>query len=193
MKYQDTWLNGKKIGQGYRDCPDRYALISNFCRETFGTEPFSVCDVGAASCYFGLRLREDFPLCSVVAFEPREYLENSARLKKARAGGIILFGRKLTLEELPRWADFASFDLVLALSVLHHVQKDKFEEWIRGLRGLARYLIAELAVEDSRSAGATCHIPQGAVTLGQGQSHIQAGTARPIVLMEGFKHALPCL
>lgn len=187
MKYQDVWLNGRLLQRGYRECESRYEIIRAFCSTNFSDGKFSVCDIGAASCYFGLRLREDFPSCSVVAFEPREYFENSARLKRAKAGGVVLFGRKLTLEELPRWADFASFDLVLALSVLHHVQKDRFGEWIRGLRGIGRHLIAELSIEDSRSSGAECEIPEGAITLGYGSSHIRSDSERPIISMEGFK------
>lgn len=187
MSYQDVWLNGKLIERGYRECASRYEIIREFCLRLYGDGPFSVCDVGAASCYFGLRLREDFPLCSVVAFEPREYLENSARLKRAKAGGVVLFGRKLTVEELPRWADFSSFDLVLALSVLHHVKPDQFDRWILGLRGMGRHLIAELSIEDSRSKGAVCHVPESAEIIGYGDSHIKEDAKRPIVYMEGFK------
>lgn len=193
MSYQDIWLNGKLIKQGTRECADRYAIIRQFCAEMFGEHKFSVCDVGAASCYFGLRLREDFPNCSVVAFEPREYEENCARLKRAKAGGVVLFGRKLTIAELPRWADFSSFDLVLALSVLHHVERNHFDGWIAGLRGFSRYLIAELSVDDSRSSGAECYAPDGASVLGYGKSHIKSTAKRPIVIMEGFKHAIACL
>lgn len=190
MNYQDIWLNGHLVERGYRECESRYEVVRSFCLEKFQDRKFAVCDIGAASCYFGLRLREDFPQCSVVAFEPREYMENSARLKRAKAGGLILFGRKLTVEELPRWADFASFDLVLALSVLHHVKPDQFDAWISGLRGLCRYLIGELSIEDSRAKGAKCRIPKGAVVIGYGKSHIDADIKRPIVLMEGFKREI---
>ncbi len=184
--YQDLWLNGQLIERGYRECEGRYGIIKQFCLKEFGAK-FSVCDIGAASCYFGLRLREDFPQCSVTAFEPREYLENSARLKRAKAGGLVLFGRKLTLRELPQWSSFASFDLVLALSILHHVEVDKFDEWITGLRGLGRYLIAELSISDSRANGAQCRLPKDSITIGYGASHINKTEKRPIVLMKGFK------
>ncbi len=187
MNYQDVWLNGKLIERGYRECESRYEIIREFCRRLYGDGQFSVCDVGAASCYFGLRLREDFPRSTVVAFEPREYTENSARLKRANAGGLVLFGRKLTVEELPRWADFATYDLVLALSVLHHVKPGQFDQWISGLRGMCRHLIGELSIEDSRSKGAECLIPDGAEVIGYGKSHIKADAKRPIIYMEGFK------
>lgn len=186
MSYQDIWLNGKLIEKGTRDCEGRYGIIRRFCQDTFGDDRFSVCDVGAASCYFGLRLREDFPLCSVVAFEPRNYLENSAHLASAKAGGLILFGRKLMLAELPRWADFSCFDLVLAMSLLHHVKPGTFTDWVSGLRGIGRHFIAELSIEDSRAKGAVCHIPEGAMIIGHGKSHIDK-SERPIILMKGRK------
>jgi hypothetical protein len=187
VNYQDIWLNGRLIEKGYRECTSRYEVIREFCKREFDEGKFSVCDIGAASCYFGIRLREDFPLCSVTAFEPREYEENSSRLKRAKPGGVILFGRKMMLEELPRWADFATFDLILALSLLHHVKKDTFEEWLRGLRGIGRHLIAELAIDDSRSKGAECSVPEEAKIIGYGRSHIKEDAERPIILMKGFK------
>ncbi len=180
MAYQDRWARGKRLYKGYRECGARYEVIRDFCRRTF-TGPFTVCDIGANLCYFGIRLTEDFPEARVVAFEYRNTAKARDHLARSGADRVTLLAHKITLRDAGNLA--GSFDLVLALSVLHHTRGD-FSAWLEALRHLGRHVICELAIDDSR---ATAHPngygqPPGTV-LGYGQSHIKADSQRPIVLL----------
>jgi hypothetical protein len=104
--YQDRWADGTVVRSGYRECGGRYELI----RRAVAALPagFRVLDVGAAEGYFALRLADEY-LADVVAVEPRPSRDR---------------GRHPRV----RWvtADFTrslgSFDVVLGLSVLHHIR-----------------------------------------------------------------------
>lgn len=173
------------IAKGNRECAARYAVIRKFCAQF--NRPFTVCDIGANMCYFGLRLTEDFPQCSVVAFEFDHFELRAAHLEKAGANRILLLNRKLRLADLDILSAHHHFDVVLALSVLHHVP-GSFDAWLAGLRRLGQTVIAEFAIDDSRRVATRpgYHIPVDAVTLGYGRSHLKHGAAyRPIVSLLG--------
>ena len=183
MTYQDSWVKGKMVRKGYRECAGRYDLVKAFCVEKFADRPqFSVCDVGANMCYFGIRLAEDFD-CSVMAFEFDHFEQRVALLRQNEAmDQILLINRKLSLDDLCVLADIKRFDLVLALSVLHHV-KGASAEWLARLRDLGHHLIVEFAGADSvratkRGTGA---VPADATVLGDAESHLVAGMRRPLV------------
>jgi SAM-dependent methyltransferase len=191
MTYQNKWINGAVAEKGYRECAPRYEIVRDFCRQRF-TGPFSVCDIGANLCYFGLRLTEDFPLCSVMAFEfhPLVLKHAEVAIKSNNTKRLILLNRKLGLDDARTLASCAHFDVVLALSVIHHLP-GSFDDWLTALRGLGKYLIAEFAVEDSPRVAAHkgYHVPNDAVILGYGESHKKIGVRRPIVLIKGEKNA----
>lgn len=192
MNYQDTWLHGRPIAKGYRECASRYALIHEFCtRELSG--PFSVLDIGANQCYFGLRLVEDFDECRVLAFEYSRFAEREEHVRRAdKTGRIELLRRRLSLSDIELMVSYAiRFDLILCLSVLHHVGGE-FDRWITALRRLGKNVIAELAVEDcrSRKLPAGYRIPDEAVVLGYCNSHIRSDVKRPLLLIEGEKHSV---
>lgn len=183
--YQDQWLNGRVTVKGTRECASRYEIIKSFCRE-YGNCAFSVCDIGANMSYFGLRLTEDFPKCSVMAFEYNNFDIRAAHVKKNASNRLLLLNRKLNTYDLSVLASCSRFDLVLALSVLHHVGSE-FDAWIAILRQLGNHVIAEFATTDSRSRkqSENHRIPPDAKVLGYGQSHIKRDIQRPIVLIPG--------
>ena len=184
MSYQDTWLDGKAIAKGYRECASRYEVVRDFCSKL--PTPFSVLDIGANQCYFGLRLTEDFN-CSVLAFEYSAFAKRYAHVKRAdKTGRLKLCNRKVSLSDVQFMSSFAQFDLILTLSLLHHVG-GKFDEWIAALRRLGSNVIAELSTEDCRSKKLPegYRVPADSIILGYCGSHIKKEVSRPLVLIEG--------
>ena len=181
MIYQDAWKDGRAIANGYRECEGRYSIVREFCRKLDG--PFTVCDIGANMCYFGLRLTEDFPRCSVMAFEFDHFKIRADHVRKSdKTGRLLLINRKLTIADIETLGKIHHFDIVLALSILHHLP-GSHEQWMQALRNLGDHLIAEFAGDDNASRvklrNGYC-IPDDAVLLGAGKSHL-ANAQRPIV------------
>lgn len=183
--YQDAWASGQVVSTGYRECSDRYEVVRTFCESFQGK--FTVCDIGANMCYFGLRLTDDFPGCSVMAFEFDHFEMRSKHVKNSdKTGRLLLLNRKLKASDLLSLASIHRFDLVLAMSVLHHLPGDH-AEWMQSLRALGRNVIAEFAGEDNVSRVRLrkgYRVPDNAVLLGYGSSHL-AEFQRPIVHIKG--------
>jgi hypothetical protein len=182
--YQDSWKNGECEAGGVRECASRYQIVRRFCSGY--QRPFSVCDIGANMCYFGIRLNEDFPECSVMAFEFDHYDLRAKHLAESGADRVMLIDRKVSLRDVEMLRTFCRFDLVLALSVMHHLPGD-FGAWLDALASLGDCLIAEFAMDDSRRVHGRkgYHVPDDAVILGHGRSHLRDGATRPIVLLSG--------
>jgi SAM-dependent methyltransferase len=184
MKYQDTWVNGALAESGYRDCANRYAVIRAFCAERLG-RGFSVCDIGANMAYFSIRLIEDFD-ARAVAFEFHQYEKRAKAIAQNKTGSLMYLNRKLSLGDLRVMSGFARFDLVLALSVLHHTAGEP-RAWIESMKRIARHVIIEFAGEDSERA-AKKHgyaIPPGGETLAFFGSHLDKAARRPIIAYRG--------
>jgi len=186
--YQDQWIKGQLAVKGIRECASRYEIIKSFCAQQYDRRPFTVCDIGANMCYFGLRLTEDFPKCSIVAFEFDHFDLRADHVKKNRVNRLLLLNHKLDLNALTVLGSSCRFDIVLALSVLHHIG-DEFDAWLLALRKLGTHIIAEFAAKDSRSRKQSQNhrVPADAIVLGYGDSHIKRGTQRPIVLIPGSR------
>ncbi len=181
--YQDAWAGGKAIATGYRQCAERYEVVRDFCRTLQAR--FTVCDIGANMCYFGLRLTEDFPECSVMAFEFDHFAMRAEHVKRSdKTGRLLLLNRKLSATDVRALGSVHRFDVVLALSVIHHLPGDH-AEWMSALRGLGNHLIAEFAGDDNASRVGMrkgYRVPDDAELLGYGNSHLM-NKQRPIVVM----------
>lgn len=180
MKYQDVRINGKTISKGKRECAARYEIIKEFC----GTlkQPFTVCDIGANMSYFGLRLIEDFD-CRVIAFEFHQFEEREKIIKQNKTNKLMYLKRKVSLSDLEILESCCHFDLVLALSVLHHVS-EPVKYWITGLRGIGKNVIIEYALSDSKRTlkRESYNISSEGIILGYGDSHLKDNFKRPIIL-----------
>jgi 2-polyprenyl-3-methyl-5-hydroxy-6-metoxy-1,4-benzoquinol methylase len=177
--YQDMWVDGKAITKGYRDCEHRYDVIKNFCKTKFSAQ-FSVCDIGANMCYFGIRLAEDFG-CNVVAFEFHNFMQRRACVSCNKVSKNILFlNHKLQLREAKIMCESTKFDLVLALSVLHHVT-EPVNEWEDTLKLLGRFAIVEYAALDSKRVKTL--VKHNGTTIGWGDSHLDKSIQREIVVL----------
>lgn len=110
MGYQDTWMRGRRRAAGTRDCAGRYDAIA---RQLAGRSGFTVLDLGAHAGYFSLRLAEQFD-ARVTA------VDDWPGLSRAVAGEprVTAVPRRLTPGQV---RGLGPFDVVLALSVLHHI------------------------------------------------------------------------
>lgn len=111
-EYQPRWVDGREVGDGIRKAAPRYEAIA---KELSGHQGFSVLDLGAYNGYFSLRLAEDFDAsCTAVD----DYRGLRSALAEACDGRVTGIHERLTPESLAALGDF---DVILCLSVLHHV------------------------------------------------------------------------
>lgn len=179
MKYQDSWNCGVLIEEGKRECYERYKIVKSVCDTLPGK--FTVCDIGANMNYFGIRLIEDFG-CNVMSFEFNSF-EMREQLVKGNENMLFL-KRKLSLPDLKILNSVCHFDVVLAMSVLHHLPGDS-TEWINQFRQLGDRVILEFALTDSERINfrKNYNIPSDAKVIGYGDSHLKKNFKRPIVLL----------
>ena len=188
MTYQDRWIKGACIQRGERECEKRYQLIHDFCAQY--KRPFTVLDTGAAQGYFSIRLTEDFD-CTAVALESDD-TGIAELLQQNEAQRVILLKHHAMLDELRQIAGCEHFDVVLGLSVLHHFG-GTFDERLEVFRSLGDNLILEFAYEDDACGGdqKAYAAPPDAKLLGYGESHLEAGGLRKIVLLSRMKTSIP--
>lgn len=180
-QYQDIWVKGEVKKPGVRRCSDRWGMIRDYAAQF--KRPFTVLDIGANLGYFSLRLAEEFD-CTVVSVEgiygnwiKRVYEENEN-------DRVILLQHVMSLDELKRLGEVEHFDLVLALSVAHHL--GPWEKTQSVLRSLGDHIIIEMATEPNACNGqfvAQSSIPEDAKILGEAQTHL--GGTRPVFVLEG--------
>lgn len=182
MIYQDTWLHGKLIANGYRECASRYEAVKAIC---VNMRPnFQVLDIGANMCYFGIRLTEDFPQCSVLAFESDHFELRQQHVKANGNPRLQLQRKRLQVHDLEL---LGRFDLILALSVLHHV-KGGSEAWVHAMRHQGQRVVVEMASADSKRATTKrgYKLPTDAEVIGEFESHLSASVKRKMFLMKGY-------
>ena len=178
MIYQDLWGNGEMINKGKRTCSNRYDIVKGFCNNFNGD--FSVLDIGANMCYFGIRLTEDFENSNVMAFEFNSFDMREKHVKQHGSDRLIFLKRKLHLSDIKTMQKYMRFNLILAMSVLHHMTED-VSDWIRELKSMSDYLIVEYAMEDSKRVNYGKLFNDNQI-IGSGESHLKKGYRRPIVL-----------
>ena len=128
--YQDSISEDGTVTEGYRSCTDRYEVVRRVASQL--RHPFTVLDLGAASGYFSIRLTEDFG-ARVVAVEGCDEIE------AARGSVAAIVRRNLQAEDVRL---LGTFDLVLALSFLHHQKR-----WREMLHTIERSARSALIVE----------------------------------------------
>lgn len=131
MGYQDELgEDGEVISKGYRDCEERYEAIAHEVAAL--RRPFTVLDLGAAEGYFALRLTRDFG-ARVVAVDSRQVV----RAVEGKVAAV-----RVADVDADAVHKLGSFDVVLALSFLHHVP-----DWRRMLERLDRSFRSRLFIE----------------------------------------------
>lgn len=147
--YQPKRRDGKDVGRAARPAGTRFDAIAG---ELDGRRGLRILDIGAHQGYFSLRLAAELD-CQVVAVDDwrglRPALEEAA---DPRVGGIY---ERLTPESL---AALGEFDVILCLSVLHHVPW--WEQMLAQIRRQSRLLICEVAVAHEVLPRAVAHCPE---------------------------------
>lgn len=116
--YQPRWVKGQATTESERDASIRYLAIRDVLEESVkatGLPIRRVLDFGAYGGYFAFRLAEDFG-CQVVAVDDHPELKLGIKANDNQlVEGIY---RRMSVDDV---AVLGEFDVVLALSVLHHV------------------------------------------------------------------------
>ena len=121
------WEDGRTVGPQERDCEGRYAAIVPYVKQ--GAR---VLDFGAFTGYFSHRLADERAAqCVAVAPEVLPY------------PGVTTIAERLTVAELRA---LGQFDVVLALSVLHHL--DPWTDYLDALLEAAPTVIIETVHPD---------------------------------------------
>ena len=192
MTYQDQWARGECITPGYRECATRYnvvkSVIKNVSRimpSNVRTKRLTVLDIGANTCYFPIRIAEDFGACNITAFEPNPKAANAAEHLIKQNGmetRIELRREALSPEKLVAEFSRRHFDICLALSVFHHA-KGSINDWLKAIQQVSFASIVEFAREDStRPKAINYEHPKEARIVGYGRSHLDSSIDRPIWL-----------
>jgi CTP-dependent riboflavin kinase len=128
--YQDIWVKGKVVEAGYRDCATRWQSIAQEVSSIVGS--FTVLDLGAQTGYYSYRLAEQFG-ARCLAVEPSNPKLTHKVEKDNGNARVTWLRRHLDVKSLLK---LGSFDVVLALSVLHH-QSD-WRGMLEALRSMTR-------------------------------------------------------
>lgn len=179
------WINGEETGDYQRACAPRFEAIKNYL-ELHYQRRLSCFDLGCNYGYFGNRLTSELDCVSVlVDTKPLHGI-----LQRLTAGPRIWLNRRLDNHDLWRIAESESFDVVLALNVVHH-----FKDWrgaVDALLKLGETVIFELPGHgDVGTANyAICDDLRNYVLsmpheqIFEMESHV-SGVMRPMVVLEG--------
>ena len=181
--YQPFWVNGTETGESQRECATRYEAIKQVASKYH--RRFSVLDIGCNYAYFDFRLLEDFDCVPVVVdTKPLRDLIDRNEAK------LIWLAKRVTAQELYKLSQCESFDIVLALSVIHH-----FDDWqlaVDSLLNLGKDVIIELPGDEPHAVG---YENQKAIRdyvlkkdhelLLESESHVDPGVIRKMVLLKG--------
>jgi hypothetical protein len=141
VNYQDIWFKGKAILRGGRHCEFRYFAIENYLKKF--KRPISVLDIGANMGYFSWRLMEKFQ-GTFTMVEGDAYtgkvLKRLCKLNNNPQAALL--SRRFCLQDLKDLAESEHFDVVIALSVIHHFD-EPYQEVLEALTRLGSCLIFE--------------------------------------------------
>lgn len=139
--YQDVWVKGHAVVPGVRECELRFWAIYKALRKN--KKPLKVLDIGANMGYFSIRLSEKIP--GTYAMIEGHEATAGALLKICKLNenpSLVLFKRKLSLADLKELRLYEKFDVVLALSIIHHFD-EPYKDVFQVLMSLGNTLIFE--------------------------------------------------
>lgn len=147
--YQDVWFQGRAIIRGGRECQFRYEAIEKYLKRF--KRPISVIDIGANMGYFSLRLMEVFQGTFVMVEGHEKNARNLLKICKLNDNPqAIVLQRKLCLEDLKALSEVEHFDVVIALSIIHHFE-EPYQEVFEVLSRLGSCLIFEPPCMDEKT------------------------------------------
>jgi 2-polyprenyl-3-methyl-5-hydroxy-6-metoxy-1,4-benzoquinol methylase len=167
-QYQDLWCKGRTIQTGVRPCAERWWRLYEFLKPN---PPETVLDLGANLGYYSMRMADQFG-CKVDAVESLYYRQLVDAVRANGDDRVLPINTRI--ESVLLSDIYGPYDVVLALSVLHHLDMP-FDIALGHLRELGRTVIVEIATE-----GEACgqnrvreqYIPDDAQYLGNVSSHL---------------------
>ena len=187
-QYQDILLDGQVISKGIRECEKRWEILDNVA--SMWSRPFTVLEIGSNLGYFSLKLAAKYN-CTVVSCESlyADWLKNI--LEANSLDNVILIKKFLSLEDIKTLSEVEHFDLVIAMSVVHHIDGE-YEEIVAALRSLGDVLVMEIATESNacgQKVVTGSYVPKESKIIGYGDSHLDTGK-RPIFMIEQKRKTL---
>lgn len=139
--YQPTWKDGREVAKGKRDGNGRYEAIAQYIRDREGLpNDMRVLDFGAQSGYFSQRIAEDFGGHVVAIESNRKALAHLAGHKNIRT--------RIAHYTPDQLRNLGHFDVVLALSVLHH--QPNWREYLDALTEIGTVVFVEVSHPDEQ-------------------------------------------
>lgn len=144
--YQDLWIKGAGMEVGGRPCKERYQAIEAYVTKL--NRPLRVLDIGANMGYFTFRLAERFFGSFMMVECGHSTVPRLFKLCQSNENPeITLFAYPINLKSLEDLLKREQFDLVLALSVIHHFD-EPFNDIVRVMTDNASHVILEHAHPD---------------------------------------------
>lgn len=132
--YQDVIIQGNIVHNGVRECSNRYDALKPIL-ETL-PRGFKSLDIGASQGYFSFRMAEDYKAqCTMIEdgytittsiWQTAEYLKYLCEANN-HLKNITLLKKRFFIEDFQSLSNLEEFDIVLALSVIHHIRKNEAE------------------------------------------------------------------
>ena len=145
--YQDIWIKGRVIKKGKRECENRYNKIK---------KPFTVLDIGANYGYFSFRIAEDFD-AKVTMIESNKMIKKI--VKQNNNDNVKLINQHVSVEDLKNIIKKENFDVILALSILHHFEN--YEEVIDTIFEASKLTFIEASSLEEAKGGFNEHRVKG--------------------------------
>ena len=144
MNYQELWINGPVDEPHQRGCSSRYESIKSVAERY--NRPFSVFDFGGNFGYFSLRLSQEFDaFCAIL-----DNKEAASIIRQNDPSKIVSMKAHIDSKVLLWLAKSEHFDIVLALSVLHHM--DDWEAALDALLMMGDTVLVEIPGADEPTA-----------------------------------------
>lgn len=137
--YQDAWVDGS-FQRGYRECASRYEAIKKILQRL--PQPFTVLDIGSNCGYFSKRIVDDFQAtCTLIEGRSQE----NKLIRQMKTTDLRLIEHWVQPDDLCKMAEREQYDVVLALSILHHLPET--QRVIDAIFRLGKVIFVETADE----------------------------------------------
>jgi len=132
-RYQPVLIRGRFVGGNERNCFDRWEVIRKEIETSGGS---SVLDIGSAEGFYVIQAARECSCTAIgVEMDARRFaVAEDQIIKEKIRNARFIFGAADT-EMIPR---LPASDLVICMSVLHHIMSARGEEYARGFMSLLR-------------------------------------------------------
>ena len=159
--YQDIYSRGAVSEVGYRDCSNRYNAIRDFVFAKY-KRTFTILDVGANCGYFSIRAATEYDATAIMIQkgygdetsigDGKEHSDTIVKLCKENPDlKLSLLDIRISSRQLKELSQSENFDVVLALSVLHHFG-DSWKEAAEAMLSLGHLIVVETPHPDDKGS-----------------------------------------